>query len=296
VTIAACFVTPEGVVLGADSTTTALTPAGPHYFNHSQKVFEIGDGSTLGAVTWGLGGLVVSSHRALFALLADDLAKKKPSSVEEVAQRWTEQFWAAYTTSSVVGLAIKQCRSLHQKKPYDAAANPPAPDARTESEETLYKAYKDNLVAGFCIGGYLPHDRVPAAFVVVFDPLKDKPAPAPVSGWGFWGAPNIVQRLIFGCDDNLKRALLDSKKWVGSTEELEALLEEQVLAHPIILPIRDAADFIYSCIASTIKALKFSNMSQICGGPIEMAVISADRSFRWIRHKPWDSAISEGEN
>jgi hypothetical protein len=114
VTIAACFVTPEGVVFGADSTTTALTPVGPHYLNHNQKIFEIGAGSTFGAVTWGLGGLVVKSHRGMLALLADDLAKNAPNSVEEVAQRWADQFWTDYTASTVIGPAIKECPAACQ--------------------------------------------------------------------------------------------------------------------------------------------------------------------------------------
>ena len=53
-------------------------------------------------------------------------------------------------------------------------------------------------------------------------------------------------------------------------------------------------DFVHACIASTIKAMKFSNLAQICGGPIEIAVITTDRRFRWVRHKEWDAAISEG--
>jgi ABC-type siderophore export system fused ATPase/permease subunit len=55
-TIAACLLTPGGVVLGADSTTTisVVTHDGsvsPHYFEHAQKLFEVGEGSTIGAVT-----------------------------------------------------------------------------------------------------------------------------------------------------------------------------------------------------------------------------------------------------
>ncbi len=65
------------------------------------------------------------------------------------------------------------------------------------------------------------------------------------------------------------------------------------LEHPT-LPIRDAIDFVHACIQSTIKAHKFSNLSQICGGPIEIAVIRTDRRFRWVRHKNWDAAIMEG--
>jgi hypothetical protein len=36
---------------------------------------------------------------------------------------------------------------------------------------------------------------------------------------------------------------------------------------------------------STIKAMKFSNFPQTCGGPIEIAVISSDRRFRWCQRR-----------
>lgn len=57
--------------------------------------------------------------------------------------------------------------------------------------------------------------------------------------------------------------------------------------------LRDAIDFAHACIYSTIKGMKFSNFFQVCGGPIELAVISTDRKFRWVRHKAWDAAIDE---
>lgn len=91
-TIAACYLSAEGIVLGADSTSTYSLPSGNHYFNHGQKIFEIGEDATLALVTWGLGGLSVGSHRMLAALLADDLKKKKPTSVGDVAERWCKQF------------------------------------------------------------------------------------------------------------------------------------------------------------------------------------------------------------
>lgn len=116
----------------------------------------------------------------------------------------------------------------------------------------------------------------------------------PIGFW-FWGAPNMMQRLIFGCDDNLKFDVLNSGKWIGTAAEFDALLQNHQLAHPKV-PLRDAVDFVHACIYSTIKALKFSSLSQICGGPIELAVISTDRKFRWVRHKQWDAGITEGEN
>ena len=112
-------------------------------------------------------------------------------------------------------------------------------------------------------------------------------------GYSFNGAPNMIGRLLTGVDEAVKADILTSGKWVGSAQDLDVLLAKHRLDHPIV-PIRDAVDFIHSCISSTIKAFKFSNLSQICGGPIELAVITSDRSFRWVRHKEWDSAITEG--
>ena len=110
------------------------------------------------------------------------------------------------------------------------------------------------------------------------------------------GAPNMIKRLIFGCDDGLRASILSSGKWTGTEADLNALIEQCALSHPGTLPIRDAIDFTHACMMSTIKALKFSNLSQICGGPIEIAVITTDRRFRWVRRKPWDTAIQEGQS
>ena len=289
-TIATCYLSPEGVVLGADSTTTY----GALHFNNSQKLFEIGEESTLAAVAWGLGGLQISSHRTLLALLDDDLRKNPPATNNEAANRWTDQFWAAYSDpGSPISPAIAECQRLHAKKPFDPKT--PDPSGRTEAEEREYQQLRVVLVAGFCIAGYVLPDRTPAAFEVVFDPLQSKPTPtSKPQGYWFWGAPNMIQRLIFACDDELKSSIVGSGKWSGRRQELEALVAQHALAHPIV-PIREAIDFVHACISSTIKAFKFSNLSQICGGPIEIAVITTDRKFRWVRHKAWDAAITEGE-
>ena len=103
----------------------------------------------------------------------------------------------------------------------------------------------------------------------------------------------MIKRLMFGCDDEFKSDILNSGKWSGTPSELDALLAKHQLSAPYV-PMRDAIDFVHSCIASTIKAMKFSNLAQTCGGPIEIAVITTDRNFRWVRHKEWDAAINEG--
>jgi hypothetical protein len=299
VTIAACYVSPEGIVLGADSTTTYGDPSGgQHYYNHSQKLFELGTGSeigTLGAVTWGVGGLQVSSHRTLFALLSDDIVKNSPKSVGDVADRWTAKILDRLFRSKLSSCAFNRAVQIARRKESTRSRSGAGPGKRTEGEERSYKQLHLGLVAGFCVGGYAPPDRTPAAYEIIFDPLKAKPTPVQISaGWKFWGAPNMIQRLIFGADDELKERLMKSGKWSGTRPELDELVMQSALAHPIV-PIRDAIDFVHACIFSTIKAFKFSSLSQICGGPIELAVITTDRPFRWVRHKAWDVAITDGD-
>lgn len=165
---------------------------------------------------------------------------------------------------------------------------------RTKDEEEQFKLLRDNLGVGFCLGGYI-ETRTPEAYAMSFEPLQGKPTPTKLSMvWSFWGAPNMIQRLIFGRDAKLRDDLLASGKWNGTPADLDTFLSQYQLATPLPLPIRDAIDFTHACIASTIKAMKFSSLPQICGGPIEIAVITTDRRFRWVLHKEWDAAIMEG--
>ncbi len=64
------------------------------------------------------------------------------------------------------------------------------------------------------------------------------------------------------------------------------------LGQPEELPIREAIDWVHASIYATIKTMKFSHMAPVCGGPIEIAVITTDRQFRWVRHKSLDAAVA----
>jgi len=129
-----------------------------------------------------------------------------------------------------------------------------------------------------------------------FDVRQGRPTPTPITKHfpTFWGAPNLIERLIYGIDWRLVRDILNSGKWSGNTADFVSLLSNYALKTPE-LPIREAIDFVHASIYSTIKALKFSRYEQTCGGPIEIAVITSDRRFRWVRHKRMDEAIREQE-
>ncbi|WP_206954140.1 hypothetical protein [Trinickia acidisoli] len=290
-TIAACYLSPEGIVLGADSTASTVGQGGMHYFNFNQKVFEVGQDSTLGVVTWGLGSLGSLSHRTILARVADGFVANAPGSVQAAADAFIDAFWVEYQAFA----PVQRFRALNAKQPFVPGGN--AGNSRTEPEEKEFGSLKAGLGVGFCVAGYVLSNRTPAAVSVFFDPLgATKPAGQAMTqeGSAWWGVPNIVDRLISGADVNLKGAILSSGKWTGTQQELEQVVATQSL-RAASLPIRDAIDYVYSCIHCTIKALKFSSLPQVCGGPIELAVITTDRKFRWVRHKPFDAAINDGD-
>jgi hypothetical protein len=262
VTIAACYLSPEGIVLGADSTSTYYLSGGEHHFNFAQKLFEIGDNATFGIVTWGLGGLSVGSHRTLVARLGDDLRDKPLGSVFEICERWVDQFWAQYTAA--LAQEIQICQMLSARPPFNPAANPPLPNSRTVFEEIHLVTLLNTLPVGFCIGGYMLADRKPEAYEVFFHPTASKPIPKPVpTGHSFWGMPTLISRLIKGCGDDVRQAILASGKWQGTPADLDAVIRQHSLAHPETVPIREAIDFTHACLLTTIKAMKFSHQPQV---------------------------------
>ncbi len=285
-TIASCLVMAEGVIFGADSTTSADLEYGYHYLNHNQKLFEIGENSSLAIMTWGLSSFGDISYRTLIARLADELATKPPQNVAEVANRWLSSVWDAYQTS--LSTEIAEFRALEVKQISAAASKP---DDRSLEDDERYLAMKDNLFVGFCIGGYCLPDREPRAYWFELDPtLRSPSSPLPVEAELFKGQPDVFRRLYDGFDYRTRETIHKSPFWSGTESDLDEILGREMYIPPQ-MTVRDGIDFVHFSIYSTIKALKFSAKGQVCGGPIELAVITTDRAFRWVRHKTWDSAV-----
>jgi hypothetical protein len=280
-TIAACYVSSEGVVLGVDSTSTMRIPGNQdRHYNYEQKLFELGEKSTLAIAMWGVGGLESLSYRTMIACLADDLVNTPAGSVEEIAQQWCERFWRQYRTT--FAKALERYCDLVRMGP------------RTEEEEReLWRL--QGLSGGFCVAGHMQNDRIPHAFEITYGPDQDGvPVPAELQydQPRFWGCPNLMHRLLYGIDFGVLGNVLRSQNWQGSNEDLYSLVRPAMLQTPCSLPLREAVDWIYSSIYITIKAMKFSCLAPVCGGPIEVATISSDRRFRWVTHKGLGAAIT----
>lgn len=289
-TIAACYLSAEGVVFGADSTTTMYVsgvgpgaPGSQHHFNFGQKVFQIGENSTLGLTMWGFGGLRGVSYRTLIAQFADSLVGHGAQALHDVADRWNQLFWGAYSTE--LSQYIQRAQQL--------AAQP----TRTPDDEDELVGLVDTFSGGFCLGGYLMNDRTPGAYEIRYDPRLTGPGPIDALATGttrFWGCPNLINRVLFGVDEWLYADIVGSGKWAGTAQDLMDLIRPYCLGQPQDLPIREAIDWVHASIYTTIKTMKFSHMAPVCGGPVEIAVITTDRRFRWVRHKPFDAAIADG--
>lgn len=278
-TIAVCFVSHEGIVLGADSTSTIMQNGRPvQHFDHQQKIFEVGEGATLGVTMWGVGSLPHKSHRTLIAELADELRDHPPATVEEAARRLATRFWGEFTTGFAQHIARFAALT--------------AQGSRTPQEEQELEVLS-NLTGGFCIGGRVPQNREPQAFSVVYAPGLAAPQVERLDNDVpyFWGIPNLLNRLIFGIDEGVFDAIVSSGKWNGTPQELFSIVSNAKLRVPGTMPLREAIDWVYSSILITIKAIKFSNLPPLCGGPVELAVITSDRNFRWVKHKRLDEAV-----
>jgi hypothetical protein len=283
VSIAACHFSSEGVVLGADSTSSVASPVGEQRrFDYSQKVFEVGENGTLGVCTWGLGRIGSLSHRQLIAELSQSLWTEPVTSVAEAAERLSSLCWDKY----------RQEYSGQLMRAADLSRR----SRLSEPDEQDLLLFKAGLTLGYCIGGTWNKNPKPEAYEVLFNPAsgheKPKPAALQIDRTRFWGAPHFFNRLIEGIDPLLRERMLTSGKWNGTPAELDDMIRGMRLVQPVHLPLREAVDWIHTVIQTTIKSMKFSQFPQVCGGPVEIAVVTADRRFRWVKHKRLDDAIT----
>lgn len=284
-TIAACYLSTEGVVFGADSTSTIQLDAPgsdkpiEHHLNFGQKIFEVGEDSTLAITNWGLAALPSLSYRTMIARFGDDLSRNPANSVDDAAWRWNTYFWSEYAPAFA---QLKLALASRKEK------------VTTPEENDAYLELRHTGFCGFCIGGYLGPSREPKAFEISFHPDDDLPNSPQALRPGyarFWGWPNLIERLVWGVDDSVYGAVLKTGKWSGTEKELADALLSNRLVQPADLPLREAIDWVHASIYTTIKAMKFSHWAPYCGGPIEIAVVSTDRKFRWVKHKTFSAAL-----
>lgn len=294
-TIAACHLSPEGVVLGADSATTISKPGDSRacHLDYAQKMFEVGKSpSTVGLVTWGLGQIGQLSHRTLAARVGACHECEPYNNMQAMARRLAEELWLPYREEYQKEIVqIREGFEELKKKDVDQLSE-------SEVQEIgRLEELNSALSGGYCLAGRVEDPGPCEAWLVLWSPLHEDPVvqQLPSETPLFWGVPDIMERLIFGFDRRTLLDVLESGQWSGTPNELIDLVTQNQLIQPDLLPIREAIDWVHTVIHTTIRGTKFAKWPHWCGGPVEVAVITTDRPFRWVRHKELDAAIITAE-
>jgi hypothetical protein len=284
-TIAACHLSPEGVVLGADSTTSLVTPGNAKpvaHLDHAQKIFEVGDsGSTVGLVTWGIGQIGPTSHRSIAAGLGRTHKAKPFATLAKMADALGKHVWKLLQEN--YGGEMTEARAILGKMSANAA---------TPEEIERVRLLSGALYGAYCLAGRVDGEDECSAYVVEWYPWYTGVSVSSVAPEMpmLWGMPHVMERVIYGIDSRAVDAILQSGKWNGTPQELFTVVTQQPFVIPRHLPIREAIDWIHTVIHMTIRGIKFAMEAHTCGGPVEIAAITTDRPFRWVLHKKLDAA------
>ena len=261
-TIALTIKVNDGLVLSADSATTMVqyTEDGPsviNIYNNANKVFQLHKELPVGAVTWGLGNIGVSS----ISTLVKEFRKKITEGDKVIDLK-------NYTIESIAHLFFEFI--YHQK----------------------YTAMSTTGSMGFVIGGYSHNSDLPEKWRIYIDDSGqcDGPvllAPTNTSGAYWDGQPEAINRLVRGYSGTLTTILEHAGIEPLKIQEIIELCAVNIQA-PFFspsMPIQDAIDLADYLIDATIKYVKYTPGHQTVGGPIEIAVITKYEGMKWIKRK-----------
>ena len=270
-TICVSVKTRQGLVLGTDSmsTITALVDGQIRVvktYRNARKLTQIGQ-LPVGVFTYGVGN---------------------------IGQR------------SLYGLITEFCRQLPDEKAVpDIAKNL---SAFIEPEyQKHFGSGSDEHKLGLYVAGYSPASALPEEWSFEFpDAAQPKPVQSEDSFDVNWRAITIpFMRLHQGFDIRFYAMLADKMLKLGISEKamksIFSLFKETIEDIPLTpsihfasMPIQDAINFAVYVLQTTIGYTTFESVTPSCGGPLQIAVITEDRGFVWVREPQY--RIMEGAN
>ena len=252
----------EGLVLAADSAATLEGTIGKksgvlQVFEFANKIARIKD-YPIGAMSWGLGSISDRSIQSLIMEWEYNYPDKRDND--------------KYTVHSVAQNLVTFLKRRYNKE-YPATGNRP--------------------LLGLFVGGYSAQKFFADEYMYEFPKSKrperfrpDLPGGKPNFGADWFGAKDALVRLIKGYDMDALNELIkrgaDQKivqKWVNdNVSELLLIFDG--------MPIQDAIDFANYAVQVVIGRFRFCAGPPICGGDIDIAVITPD-TFEWAERKRW---------
>jgi len=257
----------DGIVLAADSATTAnlADPSGTivdhQVWNNADKVFQLHRDLPIGLATWG-GGHIQS---ASISTLAKDL-RRRLMGRDANKQDW-ELDRSSYTVEEV---AHRLVELMHG----ELYVNVPVAEAQ---------------VIGFLLAGYSGGAGHPEAWQVTLEPGQ---TPVPVQvwdtdaiGWRANGQPDAIARLLNGYGPGLQagvQALVPQADHAVLQKVFEAEARAASVAQ---MPFADAIELAKFCVETTIGYFRFVPGTALVGGPVDVAAISRHEGFKWVQRK-----------
>jgi len=263
--IVVCIKTGEGLVLAADSVVAieVVGPAGPQVilntYEYARKLSHIGN-LPIGALTWG-NGLI--GKRNIESLLSEFENAVLPELIKE-----------PYKLEDIVSTIFNFMKERYEKA-YGSVQPGQGPVIGM-------------LIAGYSSGGFFPEEyRLILPTHNAPERIRPDEGGNPVYGASWHGQIDAIQRLYKGYDHLLGRILIEKGVDKKIIEELQKDLVK--LEWPIIydgMPLQDAIDLAEYLIRVVIGRFRFLPGPPICGGDIDIAVITY-KEFTWVRRKKW---------
>lgn len=164
---------------------------------------------------------------------------------------------------------------------------------------------KDRPRAGVFFCGAGPEDLFVQSFRIDVLELKVEIVNVGMVAWG--GMPSVVQREVLGISAEtidafngvfgnltVDRTASDGKKEAVKIADIAHDIVRQTSPKVDLdrdMPLRDGIDYVHFLVYSTVKHYKFAHLAAVCGGEVELAVITKDRGFRRVKRKSLDSEL-----
>lgn len=247
-TIAIAVRVPDGIVFGTDSRTISSTNR--VVTDSATKLFQLGD--RIGAITADVAYLQNRSIHALVEQFKSGL-RRPLGDPEEAANRLAAFFQAQYDAEVAAIGGTTDIGPLH-----------------------------------FVVGGYRRHDALLFRCELP-GPRVDPQGQANEPGSMWLGQTDVIQRLLLCYDPRLDLSAMPDALRQPLARVLEGLRYRVYLG---LFSLQDAVDFCRFLIETTIKMQRFADGIEVqpgdrqgVGGEVDVALITPDNGFQWVRRK-----------
>jgi hypothetical protein len=277
----------EGLVLAADSTASIQGVLQDQKGNQTNGILKTYDNARklshvkdypIGTLNWGISQIGSRSVESLIKEYEYTL----PSLEEENEKIRERRMRGEKVESNSYKFNVKEISQgllSHVKKFYDNELANIASDKRPPL---------GILVSGYSSDKFFPDQwliNLPSS--TELQELRPDIDGKPTIGANWFGLTDAIVRLHWGRDDQAIELI--AKHFKAPTDEVKNILDQ--LQYPVVfdgMPLQDAIDYTVYLVNVVIGRFRFVVGAPLCGGDIDVAVISPN-SFTWVKRKTWEA-------